>query len=762
MSATNDEISRVGEEISLQQQAYNRYIQQANSVGLSAALASQVKNGTININEYDKDTAKKINDYKQWYENALNAQEAMLDLTEKVAELYKSKFDMAKTDFENEITLLEHVVTTYDKEMDDIVERGYLATTKLYEAQADIRKGELEVLNSELDELIARMSDAVNSGTVEEGSEAWYEMQQNINSVKEEIQDTELEVVKLVNAVRQTRWDRFDYLLSRIEEINEEAQFLVDLLSDGKLFDKNGKATEAGIASMGLHAQMYATYMDESKRIAEELVKINAEIADDPNNTKLLEHRQELLKAQRENIKAANDQKEAIKSLVKEGIDAELASLKELIDAYNNNLDRAKNLYDYQKKVKTQASDIAKLQKQIAAYSNDSSGEAKARVQKIQVDLNDAIEKLEETQYDHYISEQKQILDDFYNEYSTLLNDRIDNSDALLAEVIAEVNSQAGSIINTLNESADKVGYTISTETRDIWANEGLAYAIISEQGANIVGGITSLQTVLNGIAVNVASMVKASDKKAEEKKATTTPSTAATAPPKPSTPTNTSAATTNKTKFDEDVKRGVAAAIWIYGGPGSGWGNDPERRNKLKAKFGDANAAAIQSYINSHGPNGDLYRYWASTGRSNLKKYYYSAFKTGGLADYTGPAWVDGSPSKPEIVLNPRDTQNFIDLKDAMRSVANGTSPLSGLFGGNIGDDIIDKLSDIAAPSEGLHSGIGDVTYNITIPIDHVEDADDFLNQMRKDRKFIDWIQSVTINRLAGGSVLEKNKYRW
>jgi hypothetical protein len=36
--------------------------------------------------------------------------------------------------------------------------------------------------------------------------------------------------------------------------------------------------------------------------------------------------------------------------------------------------------------------------------------------------------------------------------------------------------------------------------------------------------------------------------------------------------------------------------------------------------------------------------------GARNYTKY---GFKTGGLADFTGPAWLDGTPSKPEYILN-------------------------------------------------------------------------------------------------------------
>lgn len=71
LSATSQEISKVNSEIELQQQAYNRYMQEANSVGLSSSLASKVRNGTININEYSQETADLIKDYQEWLDIAI-------------------------------------------------------------------------------------------------------------------------------------------------------------------------------------------------------------------------------------------------------------------------------------------------------------------------------------------------------------------------------------------------------------------------------------------------------------------------------------------------------------------------------------------------------------------------------------------------------------------------------------------------------------------------------------------------------------------
>lgn len=56
-------------------------------------------------------------------------------------------------------------------------------------------------------------------------------------------------------------------------------------------------------------------------------------------------------------------------------------------------------------------------------------------------------------------------------------------------------------------------------------------------------------------------------------------------------------------------------------------------------------------------------------TAAGNFYKYYFpnAIYKKGGLADFTGPAWLDGTKSKPELVLNAQDTQNFIALKDVL-----------------------------------------------------------------------------------------------
>lgn len=80
------------------------------------------------------------------------------------------------------------------------------------------------------------------------------------------------------------------------------------------------------------------------------------------------------------------------------------------------------------------------------------------------------------------------------------------------------------------------------------------------------------------------------------------------------------------------------------------------------------------------------------------FKKGDVKAYKTGGIADFTGPAWLDGTKSKPELILNARDTENFIALKDilesAMRQRAGDVSEPTGDMYFNI-DINVDELAN-------------------------------------------------------------------
>ena len=77
-------------------------------------------------------------------------------------------------------------------------------------------------------------------------------------------------------------------------------------------------------------------------------------------------------------------------------------------------------------------------------------------------------------------------------------------------------------------------------------------------------------------------------------------------------------------------------------------------------------------------------------------KKAFKTTFATGGIANFTGPAWLDGTPSKPELVLNATDTKNFLALRDVLDRAMASTGSVTNSYGGNATYEIninVDKI---------------------------------------------------------------------
>ena len=127
-------------------------------------------------------------------------------------------------------------------------------------------------------------------------------------------------------------------------------------------------------------------------------------------------------------------------------------------------------------------------------------------------------------------------------------------------------------------------------------------------------------------------------------------------------------------------------------------------------AGTGDANRLSKYSvslddleWISDETGNYFKFKKWIGVGKK---------FKSGGLNTSTGPAWLDGTPSKPELVLNSTDTKNFLALKDVLSKVMGSTSSISNSYG-------------------------GDITYEININVDKIEkdyDVDRVVDKVKKE----------------------------
>lgn len=515
-SALSSEMSAVTREMSVQQSAYQTYMDKANSVGLSDYYKNLVQNGSMSIEDVTDDTLKEqIQTYKEYYEKALAASDAVQDLRDNLAELAKTKFDNLAKKFENELDLIEHKSSMLDKYIDQTEKKGEIVSEHFYTTLIQNEQANVDKLQNEYNSLFNQLQDSISTGGIEVYSDDWYEMVGQINDVEEALVDANSALVDYEKSLLKLRWDNFDYLRDCISDIISETEFLADLLDNKKLFDDSGHLNNYGESLGALYAIEYNTYMNQADEYAKAIDELNKAIAANPNDKDLLDRRQELYDAQREAIKNAESEKNAIKDLISDAYDAQLEALQKLIDKRKELLDATSDLYEYENTISEKTDTIASYQKQLQAYQGDNSEEGIANRQKIQTELEKAQKDLQQTEYEKWKSDQTAMLDDLYSEYETMLNSRLDDIDALVQDVINQSNANSVEIQGTIIDVANQVGYNVSNDLQTILDTNNGMYDMVAFYNENFTGLLTTTNMSINGVTDRINAMISYSDSNA-------------------------------------------------------------------------------------------------------------------------------------------------------------------------------------------------------------------------------------------------------
>ena len=768
-NALREQMSSITQEISAQQQGYERYLQKANSVELSEDYKNLVRNGAIDISTItDEELSKNIQEFQEWYEKALDCRDAIEELKESVRELYTEAFENIVTLYDGMLNQIDHRRNMLEGYIDQTEAQGYIVSTKYYDALISNEQNKLNKLTKERNDLINAMNDAIVNGGIEMYSEQWYEFQEDINSVNEAIQDANTSIIKFKNSIREIKWDIFDKVQDRISAITDEADFLVKVMSDEDMYDDKGVVTKHGTATYGLHGVNYNVFMSQADQYKKEMKAIEKELSKDPYNQTLIERRKELLELQQESILAAEDEKQAIKNLVEEGIQKQLDALKELIDKYNEALDSQKDMYDYQKDIDKKQKTVDSLEKQWLAYQGDDSEEGSVNRQQTWNDLEEARAELEETQYEKYISDQKKLLDELYTEYETVLNMRLDNLDQLIASVIEGVNAEGSNIRDTLISESEKVGYTLTNSMETIWGSNGPIANILTTYSGNFSSIMTSVQAAINDIKIAIQNAVSASNKNASENiskinKDQTQQTTKPTTVQKPATKPTTTKPATNNTGGDGVPRVGDRVTYtkdrYYYSSDGlNPSGNQMLGQSVYITSINNASWAKKPYHISRGSTlgNGDLG--WVSL--DQLKGY-----RTGTpLIDKNQLAWTQEVGG--ELVLGRSDGAILTPLKRGDAVVNKEGTDQVVEFAKNPKAFIGKSLSELTQEMPiTRNEGIGTTVQNdihMSIGIDHVEGYNDFVTQLQKDKQFERMFDIMLGTKLTGGSSLNKYKVRF
>ena len=429
--------------------------------------------------------------------------------------------------------------------------------------------------------------------------------------------------------------------------------------------EEEGKAAEAYISKLEELTSSYEEVRDKLWEIEDEIENLREAAIES-----YLSFEDRVLEALVNSYQQQIDSYQAMSDSLEKASNEVLTSLREQIELsrqIRDNTDKEKQ--------------IADMENRLAYLQRDTSGSNALEIQKLQKDLEDARESYTDTLVDQAIEKMQNEADLAAEQRARQIETMQEQLEIMkdtgaLWQQVYDLMDEAAAGNGALSPKTTLVELLKDTEAFTSLSNIGQAkwWSEVAEEFHAAWVGRDEAEDKYKTDANNDGIIANSGTSAAISSVSATADSVS---------PTSSSSSSSSGPSDADEA--GVAMNIC---GPNNGWGNGETRRNRLEEKGFDY--WSVQSIVNDIVNSGwdDSY-YRRKYGISDLSDYSYYAFKTGGLADFTGPAWLDGTKAKPELILNAQDSANFIALKDILASLLNVQG--GGLNGTKNGDNYFD-----------------------------------------------------------------------
>lgn len=252
--------------------------------------------------------------------------------------------------------------------------------------------------------------------------------------------------------------------LERAHEASQRLQNTIkgisDLLSDEMYYNKDGILTEYGIAKISTLVKQYETAREEVNNYMFDIEQLNNLYKDgwytQEEYTKKLNELQTSVLSSASSMKQYSD---SIIDMYKTIDQKELETLYKLIDARSDALDKKKEYVEYSKNISKQNNDILGLQSELAALEGINTLEAIAKRKKLELELSEKQEALDETVQNHIFDLSKDGLSQLKETLQESFDDRWEEIGSDL-EKISTVIGEATALTTT---SMDAINTTLQT-----------------------------------------------------------------------------------------------------------------------------------------------------------------------------------------------------------------------------------------------------------------------------------------------------------
>lgn len=443
---------------------------------LQNAMANGIKKGSeewIQMNEEIRATEAAIQD------NYI----ALEQYNEELKSLYSEAFNKVRDSFGDVTDIYDDQQAFVESYISYLETLGIDVPAEMYDKLSGIELDKQEANMRKLADMQDALAKMEAEGYTPEDEE-WVQAKADIRAVEKAIWDSEVAMAEYNKRVREMETEKFEEYAKRIGDVVDELERLNNLFSDEDVATEDGAWTEEGIASLGLTYQKMEIAKKQIADYQEEIEKLNDEyksgaISEQEYNDRLVE----LKNSQWDAIESYESAKDAIVDInearidmIEEGINKEIEAYQELIDLKKDELDAERDLYEFRKNIKNQTRDIASLERRIAAMSGSTDTATIAERTKLEQQLREAREGLDDTYYTHAMDSQSTALDDeneayvkSKEDYVELLREALEDVESIVANTMSQVLINADTVLGTLNGVSGEYGITLSESLTSPW-----------------------------------------------------------------------------------------------------------------------------------------------------------------------------------------------------------------------------------------------------------------------------------------------------
>lgn len=422
-----DNIDSINKSIKAQKDTFNQLTKKFDEY--QKEVNSQIASGALKQGSEDYRSAQKnLNDFTA---NIYKASQELIELQDKLIQL--------------RVDAIQTIIDTFKRRSDKLDKYSSLLEAKDETVPESVYQERLDNNNDTIRKnQEARAIWLQRQATEDVNSDNYKKYAEEIQKLDESTLDLLKDNEDLKNSIYSLRIKNLEDAIKGYDDLETELKGFRDLLNDDAL-DKKGGITDEGLAQITLLSQSVGNAKQKISDLTTGLQKVkelydNGVISLKEYNEKSAEYRKEL----QSSTSDVKSYQKSLTDLYQNALKTEVDALQKVIDKRKSAQSALVSYYDFQKKVTSQTNDVNSLKAQIAALEGVNDAATLAKKKKLEEQLRDAQQTLDDTKRDH----RNDLISKGYDQMSQDLSDLLEDTEYEISHNADKQNEIIQSMLN--------------------------------------------------------------------------------------------------------------------------------------------------------------------------------------------------------------------------------------------------------------------------------------------------------------------------